>query len=225
MTGEDLTHRPSVLEKTKFEYSPLGAVLANNAKRKTNTNKVNSNRKQDKNFAYNSQYSFTKFKNIDKFKELSLDSMYKKLNDLNNNINNNNNNNNNKLKAVDTETDENKVLRPKVLDIVRDLFNELYYIYKDKYSEKKDGLNRKNKFFFNYKKLRLTDHHLYESEEEEKEQQTSKNLDKKESPKKPTQDDLHEFNEWVNKKETRINSEIFQKYFSFQRFSDMLKAV
>ena len=73
--------------------------------------------------------------------------------------------------------------------------------------------------------MRLTDDHQYESEEKEKEQQTGKKLDKKEPPKKPTQDDLHEFNEWVNKKETRINSEIFQKYFSFQRLSDMLKAV
>ena len=41
LTGEDLGHRPSVLEKTKFEYSPLGAVLADNVKKKTNTNKVN----------------------------------------------------------------------------------------------------------------------------------------------------------------------------------------
>ena len=32
LTGEDLEHRPSALEKTKFEYSPLGAVLANNVK-------------------------------------------------------------------------------------------------------------------------------------------------------------------------------------------------
>ena len=28
MTGEDLGHRPSVLEKTKFEYSPLGMSLS-----------------------------------------------------------------------------------------------------------------------------------------------------------------------------------------------------
>ena len=28
LAGEDLGHRPSVLEKSKFEYSPLGAVLA-----------------------------------------------------------------------------------------------------------------------------------------------------------------------------------------------------
>ena len=41
LTSEDLGLRPSVLEKTKFEYSPLGAVLADNVKKKTNTNKVN----------------------------------------------------------------------------------------------------------------------------------------------------------------------------------------
>ena len=71
-----------MLEKTKFEYSPLGAVLANNAKKKTNTNKVNSKKKQDKYLVYNSKHSFTKLKDIDEFKELSLDSMYKKLIDL-----------------------------------------------------------------------------------------------------------------------------------------------
>ena len=27
LTGEDLGHRSNVLEKTKFEYSPLGVVL------------------------------------------------------------------------------------------------------------------------------------------------------------------------------------------------------
>ena len=32
LTGEDLRH---VLEKTKFEYSPLGTVLTDNVKKKT----------------------------------------------------------------------------------------------------------------------------------------------------------------------------------------------
>ena len=49
MAGEDLGHRPSVLEKTKFEYSPLGAVLTDNIKKKRNTNKVNIKKIQDKN--------------------------------------------------------------------------------------------------------------------------------------------------------------------------------
>ena len=160
MTGEDLGHRPSVLEKTKFECSPLGANLANNVKKKTNTNEVNSKKKQDQYLIYNSQHSFTKFKEIDEFKELSLDSMFKKLNDLKKI---------NKLKAVHRQTDENKVLKPKVLDNVGDLFSELYYIYKNKYNEEKDGLNTKSKKLFYYKKLRLTDDYQCKSEEEEEE--------------------------------------------------------
>ena len=32
LTGEDLGDRPSVLGKTKSEYSPLGAVLSDNVK-------------------------------------------------------------------------------------------------------------------------------------------------------------------------------------------------
>ena len=161
LTGEDLGHRPSVLEKTKFEYSPLGAVLANNVKKKTNTNKVNIKKKQDKHLIYNSQHSF---KDIDEFKELSLDStctknwtIFKKRF--------------NKLKAVDPQADENKVLKPKVLDNVGDLFNDLYYIYKDKYNEEKDGLNTKNKKIFYYRKLRLTDDYQYKPEEEEEEEE------------------------------------------------------
>ena len=34
---------------------------------------------------------------------------------------------------------------------------------------------------------------------------------------------MSEFNEWDNKKERSINSEILNKYFKFQRPSDMLK--
>ena len=129
----------------------------------------------------------------------------------------------NKLKAVNPQADENTVLKPNVLDNVGDLFNELYYIYKDKYNEEKDGLNTKDKKHFYYKKLRLTDDYQYQSQEEENEQQTSKKPDKKEPLKKPTKDNVSKFNEWVNEKEASINSEIFQKYFSYQRPSDMFK--
>ena len=33
LTGEDLGHRPSVLEKTKFEYSPSGMSLSKSFKK------------------------------------------------------------------------------------------------------------------------------------------------------------------------------------------------
>ena len=75
--------------------------------------------------------------------------MFKKLNDFKTRSN--------KLKTVDPQTKENKVLKPKVLENVRDLFNELYYVYKDKYNEGKEGLNTKNTKLFYYKKLGLTD--------------------------------------------------------------------
>ena len=117
LTGEDLGHRPSVLEKTKFEYSLFGVVLSNNIKKKTNTNKVNIKKRKDKNLIYNSQHNFKKFKYIDEFKELSLDSMCKKLNDFQKRFN--------RLKNVDPQTNENKILKPKVLDNVGDLFNDL----------------------------------------------------------------------------------------------------
>ena len=81
-------------------------------KRKQNLNKVNIKKKQDKNLIYNSQHSFTKFKDIDEFKELSLDSMYKKLNNFKKRFN--------KLKTVDPQTNEIKELKPKVLDNVGD---------------------------------------------------------------------------------------------------------
>ena len=34
---------------------------------------------------------------------------------------------------------------------------------------------------------------------------------------------MSNFNEWVNRKEAGINSEMFQEYFKYQKPSDMLK--
>ena len=168
LTGEDLGYKPNVFEKAKFEYSSLRMTLTNNTKRKTNKTKVYNKNKQDKYLVYNSQDSFAKFKDNDEFKEFPLGSIYRKLNDFQKNFN--------KLKIVNPQTDDNKVLKEKVLDGVGHILNELYYIYNDRYNEEKDGLNTKDKKKFSYKKLRLTDNYKYESEEEE---ETSKKPDKK----------------------------------------------
>ena len=48
LTGEDLGLKPSTVEKAKFEYSPLGAVLSNKVKEKTNINKTNTKKKRQK---------------------------------------------------------------------------------------------------------------------------------------------------------------------------------
>ena len=53
---------------------------------------------------------------------------------------------------VNPVTDEKKFLKSKVLQDVGDTFKELYYIYKDKYNEEKNGMNTKNKQKSDYKK-------------------------------------------------------------------------
>ena len=55
---------------------------------------------------------------------------------------------------------------------------------------------------------------LLKSDDESEQQQVSK---------KSTKDDVSAFNERINKEETAINSELFKKYFNFQRPSEMLK--
>ena len=55
--------------------------------------------------------------------------------------------------------------------------------------------------------------------------QSDKKPDKKQPPKKSSKIDANEFNELINKEETDINSELFKKHFSFQRPSEILKAV
>ena len=105
------------------------------------------------------------------------------------------------------------------MDNVGDLFNELYYIYKDRYNEEINSLDTKE----TYTKLRLTDDYQHESENEQ--EQTSKKSNKNEFPKKPTKTDVKEFNELIIKKETGIGRELFENYFSFQMPTAMLKTL
>ena len=102
-----------------------------------------------------------------------------------------------------------------------DIFNELYYIYKEKYEEEKDALNEKYAKKFDFTKLRLTDDYTYESVKEEK--VTDKKSNKKEPPKKPTENSVKELSKLVNKEETDVNWGLFQKHFKFTKPSALLK--
>ena len=95
-----------------------------------------------------------------------------------------------------------------MLTNVEDIYNELYDIYKSKYSKKIDKLSANDKKKLDYKKLRLSDY-LYLSEEEQEEQ-------------KPTKDDYKTLIKQIIDEETDINDDLFNKYFKFQRPSDML---
>ena len=80
LTSEDLGHRPSVLEKTKLEYSPLGMSLGKSFKKDNVKNIVN----RESDFNYDSNYKFYKFyKQHDEFEEMSLDSKYNRIKEFN----------------------------------------------------------------------------------------------------------------------------------------------
>ena len=77
LTGEDLGHRPSVPEKTKFEYPPLDMSLSKSSFKKDNVKDI-ANRESD--FNYDSKHSFYRFyKEYKEFEKMPLDSKYKKM--------------------------------------------------------------------------------------------------------------------------------------------------
>ena len=48
LTVEDVGYKPGVVERTKFEYSPLGEVLSGKVKKDKQNNKTNNKVKKDK---------------------------------------------------------------------------------------------------------------------------------------------------------------------------------
>ena len=57
LTGEDLGYRPSVLQKTKLEYSPLRMSLSKSFKK----DKVKNISNRESDFNYDSKYNFYRF--------------------------------------------------------------------------------------------------------------------------------------------------------------------
>ena len=98
-----------------------------------------------------------------------------------------------------------------MLTNVGDIYDELYDVCKSKYSKKMDKLSAKDKKKLDYKKSRLRDY-LCPSEEEEKEEEEQK----------PTWDDYKTLIKQIIDEETNKNDDLFNKYFKFQRPSDML---
>ena len=69
----------------------------------------------------------------------------------------------NKLNNLKTRKKDKEKRKQKVLTNVSGIYNQLYYIYKNKYNKKINSLDAENKKRFDYKKLRLSDY-TYPSE-------------------------------------------------------------
>ena len=61
------------------------------------------------------------------------------------------------------------------------------------------------------------------NESEKGENETDKKPDKKEPPKKPTENSVKKLSELVDKEETDLNRELFQEHFKFSKSSLLLR--
>ena len=162
LSGEDLDLKPSTVAQAKFQYSPLGKTfnkgLSEDDKKEgilkrlenirdkieelinrfSTSNKASKNKtnNQNKKLIYNANHSFTKLKNIDDIKKLSLDSMFNLMKEYHEKFN--------RLDNLKPQTKDTEKLKQEVLTSVDDIYNELYDIYKSKYNKKINSLNAKN---------------------------------------------------------------------------------
>ena len=172
LTGENLGLKPSTIEQTKFEYSPLGKIFnkglseddkkeglfkrLENIKYKNEelinrfsaTNKAPKNKinNRSKKLIYDVNHSFAKLRNVDDIKKLSRDSMFNLMKEYHKQLNS--------LNKLKPQKENNKKRKQEVLNNIGDIYNELYDVYKSKYSKKIDKLSAKDKEKLDYKKIK-----------------------------------------------------------------------
>ena len=144
LTGEDLGHRPSVLEKTKFEYSPLGMSLSKSFK-KDNVKNI-ANRESD--FNCDSKNSFYRFyKEYNEFEKMSLDSKYNKMKTFTNFLT--------IFKNLKPKNSKTRLKKEQIIKNVDELYKKYYNAYKNDYDA--DELSETKKKTFDYKQFELFD--------------------------------------------------------------------
>ena len=124
LTGEDLGHRPSMLEKTKFEYSPLGMSLSKSFKK----DNVKNIAKSESNFNYDTNYNVYRFYKVyDEFQEMSLDSKYNMIKEFNKLLI--------KFKAFKPKNPKTQLKKEWIMKNVDELYKKYYNDYKNDYDK------------------------------------------------------------------------------------------
>ena len=175
LSGEDLGHRPSVLEKTKFEYSPLGMSLSKSFK-KDNVKNI-ANRESD--FNYDGKYKFYRFyKQYDEFEEMSLDSKHNKMKEFKRLLNN--------FKNLKLKKQETQLKKERIMKKVDELHEKYYNDYKNDF-DNDDELSESETKKFDYKQFQLFN-------------KTDKKLTLDGETKKDEQSKLNELPKWLHSK-------------------------
>ena len=141
LTGEDLGHKPSALESTKFQYSPLGLSFSKAFEK----DKAKSGAKSESDFDYDSNHKFYGFyKGCDEFEEMSLDSKYNKLKKINKHLIH--------FKSVKPKNEKMRLKKERIMKNVVEIYKNYYYVCKLDY-DNNDNLNKTKKKSLNTNNL------------------------------------------------------------------------
>ena len=141
LTGGDLGHKPSALEKTKFEYSPLGLSFSKAFEK----DKTKSGAKSESDFNHDSNHKFNGFyKGYDEFEEMSLDSKYNKLKKINEHLIH--------FKSVKPKNEKIQLKKERIMENVVELYKNYYDVGKLDY-DNNDNLNETKKKSLNTNNL------------------------------------------------------------------------
>ena len=122
LTGEDLGHRPSVLEKTKFEYSHLGMSFSTVFEK----DQAKSGAKSESDFNYDNKHGFYRFyKGYDEFEEMSLDSKYNMIKKFTKLLTN--------FKALRWKNPKTQLKKKRIIKNIDELYEKYYDACKNNY--------------------------------------------------------------------------------------------
>ena len=145
LTGEDFGHKPSVFEKAKFEYSPLGMMLNEAFKNE----EVKGVAKSKSDFNYDSNHTFFEFyKRIDEFKDMSLGSKYTIMKNYNKRLI--------KFKNVKPRKSETWLKKERIIKNVEEVYRKYYDACKEEYDIGGELNGAENKTF-DYKQFKIVD--------------------------------------------------------------------
>ena len=134
LTGEDLRHRPSVLEKTTFEYSPLGMSLSKSSKK----NNVKNIANRESNFNYDGKYKFYRFTNsMVNLKRFQI--KHNKMKEFKKLLNN--------FKSLRPIKQETQLKKERIMENVDELYELYYNVYKNDFDNDDELSDAKKKKF------------------------------------------------------------------------------
>ena len=145
LTREDSRHRPSVLEKTEFQYSPLGMSLSKSFKIDNVKNIAKSH--SDFNYDRNKSRFHEFYKGYDEFEEMSLDPKYNKMKKFTNLLTD--------FKKFKLKKPETQPQKEQIMKNIDELYENNYNAYKNDYDSHELSEAKKKKI--DYRQFELFD--------------------------------------------------------------------